>query len=48
MIDHIGLRTAWFESSKQFFLSALAPLLIAPKTEYSGEVDFARDDVPAF
>jgi hypothetical protein len=31
MIDHIGLRTARFESRKQFFISALAPLGITPK-----------------
>jgi catechol 2,3-dioxygenase-like lactoylglutathione lyase family enzyme len=48
MIDHIGLRTAQFEASKQFFISALAPLGIAPKVEYRGGVGFARGDAPTF
>lgn len=48
MFDHIGLRTAKFESSKQFFISALAPLGIAPVVEYPGGVGFARDGAPAF
>ena len=43
MFDHIGLRTAKFESSKQFFITALAPLGIAPAVEYPGGVGFARD-----
>lgn len=48
MIDHIGLRTAWFESSKPFFRSALAPPSITPKAEYPGGVGFAHDGAPAF
>lgn len=48
MIDQIGLRTARFESSKQFFISALAPLGITPKVEYPGGVGFARDGSPTF
>lgn len=48
MINHIGLRTARFEGSKQFFISALAPLGITPKVKYPGGVGFARDGAPMF
>ncbi len=48
MIGHIGLRTARFESSKQFFISVLAPLGVAPTVEYPGGVDFARGNAPTF
>lgn len=48
MIDHIGLRTARFESSKQLFVAALAPLGIVPTVEYTGGVGFARDGAPTF
>jgi catechol 2,3-dioxygenase-like lactoylglutathione lyase family enzyme len=48
VIDHIGLRTARFESSKQFFISVLAPLGVTPTVEYSGGVGFARGDAPTF
>ena len=48
MIDHIGPRTARFESSKQFFISVLAPLGVTPTVEYPGGVGFARGDAPTF
>ena len=48
MIGHIGLRTARFESSKQFFISVLAPLGVTPTVEYPGGVDFARGNAPTF
>lgn len=41
MIDRIGLRTARFEISKQFFTSALSPLGIVPTVQYPGGVGFA-------
>jgi hypothetical protein len=34
MIEHIGLRAAQFETSKSFFIEALAPLGIAPAVEF--------------
>lgn len=48
MIDHTGLRTARFETSKQFFISSLAPLGIVPTVEYPGGIGFARDGAPTF
>ena len=48
MIDHIGLRTARFETSKQFFTSSLAPLGIVPTVEYPGGIGFSRDGAPTF
>ena len=48
MIDHIGLRTARFATSKQFFISSLAPLGIVPAVEYPGGIGFSRDGAPTF
>jgi len=48
MIDHIGLRTARFKDSKQFFMAALAPLGIVAAAEYPSSVGFARDGTIKF
>jgi hypothetical protein len=48
MIDHIGLRTARFETSKQFFIFSLAPLGIVPTLEYQGSISYSRDGAPTF
>jgi len=44
MIDHIGLRTVRFESSKQFSIFVLAPLGITPSVEYP-EADYGAASV---
>lgn len=48
MFDHIGLRTASFEQSKQFFTAVLAQLGIKPVVEFPGGVGFAADGNPQF
>jgi catechol 2,3-dioxygenase-like lactoylglutathione lyase family enzyme len=46
IIDHLGLSVADFESSKEFFSKALAPLGITQIVEYQGWVGFGKAGKP--
>ena len=49
MLDHVSLRIADYERSKQFYIAALAPLglTLAMETATSG-AGFRRDGIPVF
>lgn len=48
MLDHISLRVADYDRSKQFYVAALAPLGLTLAMESASGAGFRRDVIPEF
>ncbi len=48
MLDHISLRVADYDRSKQFYAAVLAPLGYTLAMEASSGAGFRRDSIPTF
>lgn len=48
MLDHVALRVADYERSRQFYAAALAPLGFTLAMEADSGAGFRRDGIPAF